>query len=84
MRLIYMSMVAIILSFSMNAFAEKNHRVNSYRMPHNLDNSYGMIDVICVEGYMFLQGGHSNGRALVQMRHENGKFMKCPIYKIKE
>ncbi len=87
MRLIYLSILTIALSFSMNAFAVSKE-VYMYIMPKAKTPHYESFDidfygdvVYCVQGYMFFSR-HTlpvSGVAVVQMRDENGKFMKCPL-----
>ena len=84
MKLIYLSILTIALSFSMNTFAE-NPKVNMYIMDKTEQaKKYVGVpsNVICAEGYMFLSLGWGDGKAVVQMLDENGKGMKCPsVYK---
>ena len=88
MRLIYLSILTIALSFSMNTFAVTKE-VYMYKMPkaktpelRSHGTSFYGDEVYCVQGYMFFSAGKSTsqgGISVVQMREENGKFMKCPL-----
>ena len=89
MRFIYLSILAITLSFTMNTYAEKSNPyiVNMYWM-YETEDSTEAFRVLCVEGLMFLTP-HMNAQkvfkdewhvrsALVQMYGENNKPMTCP------
>ena len=83
MRLIYLSILTIALSFSMNTFAE-NPKVNMYFMDRTEQAKHyvkpNRTKVLCVEGYMFLVRGHpSGGDSVVQMREAVGRMMTCPL-----
>jgi len=89
MRFIYLSILAITLSFTMNTFAEKpKHKiVNVYFMYHT-KASTDTLRVVCAEGFMFLTGGthgvtkeRNEGKAIVQMYGEDNKPMTCPKVK---
>jgi hypothetical protein len=86
MRLIYLSILAITLSFSMNTFAE-NPKVNMYYMDktqQTRDFMSSNLMIICAEGLMFLQNGVTGGLALVQMMSSAEHPMRCPIKEIEE
>lgn len=83
MRFIYLSILAITLSFTMNTYAEKNPRVNLYYM-YQTQESDTVFRVLCVEGLMFLVGGHNNGKAIEQMMSSAEHPMRCPIKEIEE
>ena len=80
MKFIYLSILAITLSFTMNTYAQ-NPKVNMYIMDktEKAERYIKVSKILCAEGYMFLTQGNNNGKAIVQMRDENGKFMKCPL-----
>ena len=84
MRFIYLSILAITLSFSMNTFAE-NPKVNMYVMDvtEETEDYFGAnFSILCVDGLMFINAGYGgNGRALVQMMSSSEHPMRCPKYK---
>ena len=85
MRFIYLSILAITLSFTMNTFAE-NPKVNMYAMDiteETEDYFVTNFKIICVDGLMFISGD-GYGRALVQMMSSGNHPKYCPIKKIEE
>ena len=77
--------IILVVLFSANVFAE-NPKVNMYVMDktEQADDEFSSgTYILCAQGYMFLSQGYLDGKAVVQMRDENGKFMKCPLYKKK-
>ena len=86
MRFIYLSILAITLSFTMNTYAE-NPKVNMYVMDvtEETEDYFGAnFDIICAEGLMFISAGYGDGRALVQMMSSGNHPKYCPIKKIEE
>ena len=89
MRLIYLSILAITLSFSMNTFAgwgdsREKSGINMYYMnktKQSYDEVSTKIQVLCVDGKKFLLDGHNNGKAIVQMFSSSEHPMRCPKYK---
>ena len=78
MRLIYLSVLAIGLSFSMNIFAEKE-TVNAYIMDkHPQFENKTNLSIYCIDGLRYIQHYHN---VLIKQTDINGRSIRCSYLK---